>query len=326
MLVMKSLRRGLMFCSGLAAAVGWVSPLLGAADDAKPVKPGGFVFSLFPKSLQKNPRLEFNIMTEMTAEGRKVMPPTKQNPVYYVAQAGGPFNAGVGADYDVKPPPPEKLQLMMERALAEGGYLPTDGTAIPASLAVIYHWGSHSFQPPADMEGEDADGNPIVTQAIPEVVLRKALLDRAMLLGGAKFTAEVARAMQELDQAVSQIGNPFDRLRTRSPDMERLVDELFSSSFFVVASAYDYAALAKGQRRLLWRTKMTVNALGVNMVESIPPLIASAGPYMGRETKDPVVLAKRISREGKVEVGTPTVVQDPSPTGAKPPDSSSSKR
>jgi len=55
---------------------------------------------------------------------------------------------------------------------------------------------------------------------------------------------------------------------------------------------------------------MTVNALGVNMLETVPSLISSAGPYFGREMADPVVLTKRISREGKVEVGTPTVVPD----------------
>jgi len=45
--------------------------------------------------------------------------------------------------------------------------------------------------------------------------------------------------------------------------MARWSTSCSASSFFVVASAYDYDALAKGQRRLLWRTKMTVNALGV---------------------------------------------------------------
>lgn len=320
---MNFLRRGAITLVGFVV-VGVLSSV-SRGEEAKPVKSGGFVFSLLPKSLQKNPRLEFNIITEMTAEGRKLTPPTRETPAYYVSQAGGAYAGGVGAEHGIKAPPLEKLQQMMEKALADGGYFPGDGAAKLPSVAVIYHWGSHSFQPPAEVT--DDTGAPL--EQVPESVLRKALLDRALLLGGAKFAREVLRAMEQVDQKASMqrsfvaapgsdvggsvgdmMRDPFDELRSRSPEMERLVDELFSSSFFVVASAYDYAALAKGQRRLLWRTKMTVNSLGVNMTETIPPLIASAGPYLGRETKEPVVLAKRISREGKVEMGIPTVVPD----------------
>jgi len=158
------------------------------------------------------------------------------------------------------------------------------------------------------------------------------LLERAGLLGGAKFVREVADAMEQVDQKAGlqrafvapeggdfmgsvgdMLPDPFDRLRTRSVEMERLVDELFSSSYFVVASAYDYAAMAKGQRLLLWRTKMTVNSLGVNMAESVPPLIASAAPYFGKEMKDPVVVTKKLQRGGRVDVGTPVVVPEPAP-------------
>lgn len=296
----------------------------------KAEKESGFVFSLLPKSLQRNPRLSFNIFTEMTAEGRKLPKPTPQKPAYYISQAGGVYNGGLGAEHNIKAPPVEKLEAMMKKSLAEGGYLPSENAAQPPTLVIIYHWGSHSFQPPEDIPSEDADGNAVTNASTPEVVIRKTLLDRAMLLGGAKFAHDVADAMQQTDQKASmqrsfvaapgaEVGgsvadlmpDPFDQLRQRSPEMDRMVDELFSSSFFVIASAYDYAALVKGQRHVLWRTKMTVNSLGVNMLETVPPLIASAGPYFGHETETPVVINKRVSRDGKVEVGTPTVVPDP---------------
>ncbi|MEO7412770.1 MAG: hypothetical protein ABIZ81_05385 [Opitutaceae bacterium] len=306
-----------------------------------PKSEGGFVFSLLPKSLQRNPRLSFNVFTEMTAEGRKVPKPTPKQPAYYIAQAGGVYNGGVGAEYSTKAPPVEKLEQLMKNSLAEGGYLPADDASHPPTLVIIYHWGSHSFQPPQDTEGVDADGNAVVTPAMPEIVLRKALLDRAMLLGGVKFTQDVSAAMGQVDQKAAlqrnftpvegsdfggsvgdMLPDPFEQLRNRSVEYDRMIDELFSSSFFVVASAYDYAALVKGQRRVLWRTKLTVNSLGVNMLETVPALIATGGAYFGRETETPVVINKRVSRDGRVEVGTPTVVPDPvapatSPKGAK---------
>lgn len=300
----------------------------GTGAPPKPSKGPGFSFSLLPKSFQKNPKLDFNILTEMTPEGRKRSTPTPQNPTYYISQAGGVYSGGVGAEHVSKTPPVEKLQQLMERALAEAGYLPAEGNSHPPTIAIIYHWGSHSFDPPKDVSDENGGDVPI-----PEEVLRKTLLDRAMLLGGVAFTKEVARAMEEADlktalQTNSGAGgvgdllpDPFQRLRMKSPEMDRLVTELYSSSYFVVATAYDYASLAKGQRVSLWRTKMTVNSIGVNMLESVPSLIATAAPYFGRDMTEPVVITKKISREGRVEVGTPTVVPEttpPAPGGTSP--------
>ncbi len=302
------------------------------AAAAPKAKGGGFVFSLLPKSFQRNPRLDFNILTEMSEAGRRAPVPTADNPMFYVAQAGRMLNTGVGAE-GLKGPPREQIERLMHRALAAGGYRPSEGATQPPALVVVYNWGSSSFQPPED--ASDAEGNGNVP--VPEMELRKALLDRAMLLGGRKFQREVSDAMVQVDQKAAMtrvfaapeggdfmgsvggmMRDPFDELRTRDAERERLVDELFSSSFFVVASAYDHDEMAKGRRVLLWRTKMTVNSLGVSIEESMPPLIVSAGPYLGRETKSPVVVTKRLDRSaGRVEIGEAIVVEDR--TNAGPP-------
>jgi hypothetical protein len=342
---MKSLRSLALFAALAPCAICIAASSPGPVPEAaaKPKKTSGFVFSLLPISLQKNPKLDFNVITELTPEGRKLPVPSREKPVFFVAQASPkPYNTGVGAEHGIKSPPPQKLEQLMEKALAESGYLPSDETpARPPSIAIIYQWGSSSFQPPENIETTDADGNATTMEATPELVIRETLMDRAQLLGGKKFAQEVAHAIMQVDQKAAMSGNPaagggglggtgtvgdmmqdpFEELRMRTPEMGRLVDELFSSSFFVVASAYDYEALAKGQRRLLWRTKMTVNSIGVNMIETVPPLIASAAPYFGRDMPDPVVITKRVSREGKVEVGAPVVVPD-SNSSAKPVDAS----
>ena len=76
-----------------------------------------------------------------------------------------------------------------------------------------------------------------------------------------------------------------------------------------MASAYDYQAMGKNRRILLWRTKMTVDTKGVSMTDTLPAVIVAAGPYFGRETEEATVLTKRVVRQGKVDVGTPTVVE-----------------
>lgn len=320
-----------------AAPTGWAAaPGRPAASESSDSGGGGFFNFLLPKSLQKNPKLSFNIVTEMTPEGRKLAPPTAEKPVYFFGQSGGVHHLGINPENNLKAPTTENLQRMMENALAEAHYLPTNGTtAQMPTIVVFYQFGSHSFQPPASVAPDTPPGetppDPSTTGdvPVPEITLRKALLDRAQLLGGKKFLKDVSEAMEQTDRkagmeaahvapegggdfmgsVASMIRDPFDELRNKSPEYERLVDELFSSSFFAVASAYDYAALAKNQRKLLWRTKMTVNSLGVNMVESLPPLVAAAAPYLGHETLEPVVITKRVNRNGNVEVGEAKVVE-----------------
>ena len=113
------------------------------------------------------------------------------------------------------------------------------------------------------------------------------------------------------DPDFRKITSPFHRYLQSDPRIEMLVEAAFGSCYFVVASAYDGVALANGERRLLWRTKMTVNAVGVSMREALPTLIATSAPYLGRDMKDAEVLSKRVYREGRVEIGTPTVVPEP---------------
>lgn len=333
---------------GLSAAVAAragapPAPTRTAADNAEPS--GGFLSGLLPKAFQKNPKLDFNIITEMSAEGRRMARPTTQKPAFYISQSGGMRNVGLSPEESLKGPTEENLQRMMERALGENHYLSSSGPAQPPTIVIIYQFGSHSFQPPASVgaapaaDGEAADPAGSGDVPVPEIVIRKALLDKAQLLGGAKFLKEVSEAMAEVDRiagmershvtvaggedfgsVASMMRDPFDVLRNKGPDYERLVDELFSSSYFVVATAYDYAALVRKERKLLWRTKMTVNSLGVNMVESLPPLIASAAPYLGIETRDPVVISKRVMRGGNVEIGEAKVVEADATLPKKSPD------
>jgi hypothetical protein len=48
----------------------------------------------------------------------------------------------------------------------------------------------------------------------------------------------------------------------------------------------------------------------VSLAEVIPGLISAGGPHFGRETKLPASVAAPIAKEGVVEIGTPTVVDD----------------
>jgi hypothetical protein len=55
---------------------------------------------------------------------------------------------------------------------------------------------------------------------------------------------------------------------------------------------------------------MTVGAAGVSQQQSLPTLLISAAPFFGKETPEPQILTRRTLREGSVELGTPTVVEE----------------
>jgi hypothetical protein len=320
---------------------------------AVPVHPGEWVFSLLPKSFQKNPVVDFTVITEMTPEGRKVAPPTPANPIYYVAVSGTYLQLGQGSPAREKSPALAELEERLRSALATNGFLPAKAPKHKPSLVIMFYWGSHTpdFQDAKDAAldtatQETTDGSvpqfngaetaeELLPAVLADLAKRKEMIERASLIGGLKFASDLNSViedesrMAEVDadagRAAALVGlpspefrrvaSPFHRYLQSDPKIEMLVEATFGGCYFVVASAYDGLAMAKGEKRLLWRTKMTVNSVGVSMREALPTLIATSAPYLGRDMKDAEVLSKRVYREGRVEIGTPTVVEEPA---AKP--------
>lgn len=257
---------------------------------ARTAKTGDFVFSILPKAFQKNPTLDMTYNTEFTDYGRLLRPASPEQPVYYLEQDAGfrPLGWTVGGE---KSPKAADMERVLGRALATNGFLAASPEHPPA-LALIYFWGSHNKP------------DPDTARNFPEL-MRKNILERAMLVGGRKFTSGVGFAMEWGE-------SPADH----EEKTEFLRDQAQEEIYYVVASAYDYQVLAHGQRKLAWRTTLTVTSAGLAMTETLMPLVASAAPFFGRETLEPEIGSRRISRTGHVEIGTPTVVEDPPPAPA----------
>lgn len=321
------------------------------ADVSGEVKPASvsphFEFSLLPKSFQRRPSLDFNIITEMTPEGRKLTPASPENPVYYLEEPGKFLQMGSAPPANEHAPSVADLEAAMQKALAGGGYLPAALPKHPPALLVVFNFGSNSIDPPIPFEVVGTDHMPPVTadELLPIIVqdanLARDVLDRAALTGGVVFSEGLKKALVAEAENMRfnyesppahlpvnpEIGSPYKSflMSGNSALVTQLVEDAFHSCYFVVASAYDYAAMTRHQRRLLWRTKMTVDASGVNMTETLAPLIASAAPYLGRDMSETTVVTKKISREGHVEIGTPTVVDD-NAAGTKPGDAVSASQ
>jgi len=234
------------------------------------------------------------INTEFTAAGRKAPQASADHPVYYQVHDGGEVEEGAVVAGE-KPPSSTDLARVLHKTLASGGYLESTPTH-PATILVFYRWGSFNH-----LQTLDDSGGPDGATAAPTDDLEASnLVERAGLVGGTKFAVEVQRALTFGVASLNQ-------LEHRSPKYEFLMQQVYSDRYFVIATAYDIRAAAQGQKVPLWRTKISTDSRGVMMEESLPGLIAVAGPYFGHETDGPVRLNRAVISEGHVEIGTPIV-------------------
>lgn len=245
-----------------------------------------FNFNLIPKPFQKNPQLEMTVYTVMTDFGRTLPAATTADPVTYVASDHGfvPLGDAVGRQ---RPPLPAEVEKIMVRALAERGYIAAPDGQVPG-LVLIYYWGSH-YRMDVEMQ-----------RMFPEMH-RQHLLERATLVGGPAYAQEIHRQFEW--------GHlPSDRSLKKG----YLFQQADTDLYFVVVSAYDHASVLAQAPRLAWRTTMTVNAIGVAMKESLPPLILTAAEWFGREMDETVALRRSV-RRGTVELGPLWVIEDDEP-------------
>jgi hypothetical protein len=278
-----------------AAAIATGNPPEPAMSAPHEPKSGGFIFTLLPKAFQKNPELEMTVFTEFTDAGRELPLPSPAHPAYYVLHVSGLQERGAPVVLSVFPPPAYLAQLL-QRSLQANGYLPAPESSAAPSLALFYLWGAHMRLDP-DLA------------AMFPALAGQHLIERARLVGGRTYQRQI---LNERLYGRTIFANSSKR--------EYLDFQASNDLFYAVVSAYDFAALAKGQHRLLWRTYMTVNAQGVNMGESLPPLIVTAAPYFGRAMTEPGMIMRHVRRDSVI-IGPMEVIETdvplPTPAPAK---------
>lgn len=100
-----------------------------------------------------------------------------------------------------------------------------------------------------------------------------------------------------------EFGSPLHSFIEHNPKVGFLFAQSAYDVYFVVVTAYDYDSLATDQKKLLWRTKMTVHTGGVSMTESVPTLISTAAPLIGKEMTEAATFSEPLRRKAKVEIG-----------------------
>lgn len=224
----------------------------------------------------------------MTPAGRKVPHPTSEQPAYYVPVIFGYHQVGQLTARDT-PPSRKELVRLVGQALARQGYVLQAARANAAktlpSLVLTFEWGS--LQPATTDFGEDATQFGLGSdQTAPHVV--------------ASFNADQLRTLVLGDGAVGD-GDTMFSVPTLEQRLREAVEE---SRYYLIVSAYDFAASMKGQQVLLWRARMSVDQRGVMMDDVVSALVSAGAELFGRSLVTPQLSMRKV-REGKVQVGAP---------------------
>jgi len=238
---------------------------------------------IFPKH-----EVQVIAVTDTTPVGALRRPASSANPVYYAAVSAGyrDFGGIIAGD---KIPPKEDVIKTITNVLAKQGYLPAT-TEHPASLLLVWAWGTmntdRDYSNPDDTAGRQINRNQLLR-----------------FMGAYKL----GLITKEPDPFRQDMMLPGAWIRDADSEM---ISDLATEDLYVVAiSAYDYGAALRQEKVLLWMTKISCPSLGLAMPQTLPAMLALAGPHIGRETVKPVSVKASEQFKGEVKIGDPTIVE-----------------
>ncbi|MDB6115660.1 MAG: hypothetical protein JWQ62_2605 [Lacunisphaera sp.] len=228
---------------------------------------------------------EVAVNVEVTAAGKKILPPSPAHPAYYFPVVGGFREEGAVKSGEKAPERPMVLHRLAT-TLAAQGYLVVGPQTPPPSVLLAFHWGS--MNPQIDEFGDLED---------PQKLFYNQR-EMVSLVGG------------------HTLGN-LDLWSEREAVMQGAEED----RYFVVVSAFDFDAAQKKQKVLLWRAKMSTGSAGGSMEDVVAALITAGGPHFGRETLRPAWETTPLENRGQVNLGELQVKEymEPAKAPAPPP-------
>ena len=229
------------------------------------------------------------VVAEQTASGARIAPPTPEHPTYYVAYDAGYIEAG-SAIGGLKPPSAAVISRALRAALGSAGYEAAPANAVPSQV-LVYHWGS--IRP-------DFPGKPVIGSNLEARL--SLVAPRKMVLQAEEFL---------VDRRLANAGYVASELRDT-------LEFAQGAHYFVIISAYDFAALTRSAFTLLWRVRLSTPENSGSIDEALPAMISVSSPYFGRNFDDRQrIAAARPSPDagGQLEAG-PAEAAVPSLTAA----------
>lgn len=213
--------------------------------------------------------------------------PTKENPVYYIILGGAERTLG---DPIAGEPMPKREQLTqeIERAMASQGFTLTRVGGPRPHVALLFSYGSANLST-VDLDDTDPSTGETTTTTI--TFNRREI---AALVGAFKA----------------------DRHLLMSSEADRINEAARDNRLYIFLAAFDVEALVKKQKKIIWRTRISIDSRRQDLPGSMRVMLGSAAPYFATETDLPKFIEDADRRKTEVIIGTPTVVEDRAPTPA----------
>jgi len=253
-------------------------------------------------------RTEVDVVVDMSAEGRRVTPPSPGHPTYCLVMMAGYREMG-GIVAGEQPPNPDDVERLVLKTLSDQSYLATTVVESPNKDGSKKALTLRKSNPTLIVQVVWGCLNPVSMESDPTDPSTKVVLNRDQMLGLVG-------------------GNTLNNLDLNF-EREGVMQASGRDRYFVALTAYDMGAYERTHKKvMLWQAKMSVDTAGVTQSQVLAALVTSGGPLLGRETKRPKMLLVPVTPDGRVDIGVPTVkdYQDvpppPPPSSATLPDHS----
>jgi hypothetical protein len=248
----------------------------------------------------------------------------------------GKFYGGTTRDTDLENAQFNQIVKILAENLVHQNYFPSKDPK-NADLLIVVHWGTTTVYVNPNMQDDQDRLNQLQAAYNAQVAASQSSTSRKGGGGGppppppdpGPLNAALQMVDADREQMMKQIGVNAQLLGFNdqivkdraagtasasgvSTSESNLLELLTEERYFVVLMAYDYHTMKKGSTpKLLWSTRFSIRAPGNKFTAALPVMSKAAADYFGRAI-DGLKMEKPLStlREGKVEVGAPTVVGD----------------
>lgn len=212
--------------------------------------------------------IEMIVVAEQSAQGTSVPRPTPEHPVYYITYDVGYIESGTPLG-GLKPPSAGVVGQNLRAALESQGYqLATSQT--PPSLVLVYSWGC----------------------VYADTQIGQTVINTGGITGAKPFSRFPNRALGWSFVLPSRIASQLVRSKSsrysssplyRDSGLPMYPESVELNRNFLVVTAYDYAALQRHEKTLLWRVKLSASESSATMASALPALARAGAPYFGRD-------------------------------------------
>lgn len=260
-------------------------------------------------------RKDYIVVSSRASAGYEhTLPDGSLRPESYVFIEGE--RLGAAKDKSLAPGEFQGLLESLAPALAKREYWPAT-VATEADLLIVVHWGEtevyedpvRDFEMEALNEAVNTFNTTIASFGIADPGRVNELktsqgLSQRFVVSSAQRNAELLGYREAIFRAEQELIPSVDEITMKS--------ELAEPRYFVVLSAWDYAALRRGDRpRLLWVSRMNTRSAGLNFRFARELLIAQAGPKFGEQVDGLVrVRVKTGFGRAEVEIGETKVMEE----------------